>query len=282
MFVLDAHAGGRIALRIEVDHQYPVADLGQRGPEADRSGRFSDPTLLVRDSHDPSCSGGLRNDGLELLLRANAWLWRARIRTSGRRRGAGRRLAHCRPMITRAPDCARPEGVESRHEGTEPSSSSWSNPLQPSRPAAHLAQQGFERRSSFPSAPRRRARGRRRRALRPSRPCRGALWTFRGPGRPPRSRKAARPRRISIRVNERSGRTIASGRPGSPAPLPRSTTRASGGISGKARSESRMCRSQSFSTSRRRHTPSVWRGDGGLPRTPPTLRDLGGRRRIRG
>jgi hypothetical protein len=54
----------------------------------------------------------------------------------------------------------------------------------------------------------------------------------------------------SKRMTSRSGRAMASGTPGSPAPDPRSTTRAPSGIASATTAEFRMWRSQSRSTSR--------------------------------
>jgi hypothetical protein len=51
-------------------------------------------------------------------------------------------------------------------------------------------------------------------------------------------------------VTSKSGRAMMSGTPGSPAPDPRSTTRAPSGIASATTAELRMCRSQSRSTSR--------------------------------
>ena len=46
---VDAEPGGRVPLRVEVDHQHPVVELGQGGTEVDRGRRLADATLLVGD-----------------------------------------------------------------------------------------------------------------------------------------------------------------------------------------------------------------------------------------
>ena len=45
-------AGRGVALRVEVDHQHPVAERRQRGAEVDRGGRLADAALLVGDGDD--------------------------------------------------------------------------------------------------------------------------------------------------------------------------------------------------------------------------------------
>ncbi len=74
------------------------------------------------------------------------------------------------------------------------------------------------------------------------------------------ARKIVRRSRGSTRVTRRSGRAIARGIPGSPAPLPISTTAAPSGMSSPSTAQFRMWRSQSRETSRGpispRSTPS--------------------------
>jgi hypothetical protein len=43
----DAESGGRISLRIKVDHQDSCTQGGEGGRDIDRAGRFADATLLV-------------------------------------------------------------------------------------------------------------------------------------------------------------------------------------------------------------------------------------------
>ena len=50
---VDAQAGAGVALRIEVDDQDPVAEVGQAGAEVDRGGGLADAALLVGDGDDP-------------------------------------------------------------------------------------------------------------------------------------------------------------------------------------------------------------------------------------
>ena len=50
---VDAEAGAGVALRVEVDDQHPVAEVGQAGPEVHRGGGLADAALLVGDGHDP-------------------------------------------------------------------------------------------------------------------------------------------------------------------------------------------------------------------------------------
>ena len=51
--VADPEAGRRVALGVEVDHQHPVAELGQCRAEVDRGRGLADPTLLVGDRDHP-------------------------------------------------------------------------------------------------------------------------------------------------------------------------------------------------------------------------------------
>ena len=61
---VDPQAGAGVALRIEIDDQGAVAELGQAGAEVDRGGGLADATLLVGDGDDPgerpAGRGGLR------------------------------------------------------------------------------------------------------------------------------------------------------------------------------------------------------------------------------
>ena len=49
--VRDVQTGGRVALRIEVDHQYPVAMESQRHRDVHGGGGLADAALLVRHAH---------------------------------------------------------------------------------------------------------------------------------------------------------------------------------------------------------------------------------------
>ena len=51
--VLDPQTGRRVALRVEVDDQDPLADLGQARAEVDRRGGLADAALLVGDRDHP-------------------------------------------------------------------------------------------------------------------------------------------------------------------------------------------------------------------------------------
>ena len=51
--VLDAQAGRGVALRIEVDDQRALAELGEAGADVDRRRRLADAALLVGDGDDP-------------------------------------------------------------------------------------------------------------------------------------------------------------------------------------------------------------------------------------
>ena len=55
-----AHRG--VALRVQIDHQHALVNLGQRGGQVDRGGGFSDATFLVGDAeyfgHEVVFSGG--------------------------------------------------------------------------------------------------------------------------------------------------------------------------------------------------------------------------------
>ena len=52
--------GGGVALRIEVDDQHPVAEVGQAGAEVDGRGRLAHAALLVGDGDDPGERPGER------------------------------------------------------------------------------------------------------------------------------------------------------------------------------------------------------------------------------
>ena len=51
--LVDAAAHGRIALRVEVDQQDALAELGQAGGEVHRRRRLADAALLICDGEDP-------------------------------------------------------------------------------------------------------------------------------------------------------------------------------------------------------------------------------------
>src|SRR5665647_3254356 len=48
--LVDARAHGGVALRVQVDHQHALADLGQPGGEVDGGGGLAHPALLVGDA----------------------------------------------------------------------------------------------------------------------------------------------------------------------------------------------------------------------------------------
>ena len=49
---VDAEAGGRVALRVEVHHEHPVVELGEGGAEVHGGRGLAHPALLVRDRED--------------------------------------------------------------------------------------------------------------------------------------------------------------------------------------------------------------------------------------
>ena len=55
--VLDAERGRGVALRVEVDDQHPLPELGQRGGDVDGGRGLADAALLVRDHDDPGRVG---------------------------------------------------------------------------------------------------------------------------------------------------------------------------------------------------------------------------------
>ena len=57
---VDAQAGRGVPLGVEVDHQHPVAELGERGAQVHGGGRLAHAPLLVGDGEDP----GQRHGGL--------------------------------------------------------------------------------------------------------------------------------------------------------------------------------------------------------------------------
>ena len=59
--VLDAEPGRGVALRVEVDDQRPLAELGETGTDVDRRRRLADATLLVGHGDHP---GQRTTDGL--------------------------------------------------------------------------------------------------------------------------------------------------------------------------------------------------------------------------
>ena len=50
--LFQAHAAGRVGLRIEVEQQDPPANRGDAGRQVDRRGRLADSTLLIGDRDD--------------------------------------------------------------------------------------------------------------------------------------------------------------------------------------------------------------------------------------
>ena len=67
--MFDAHAGGGIALGVEVDHEHPVAEVGQRGAQAHGGRGFAHAALLVGDGDDPRDARRFGGDGLGFLRR---------------------------------------------------------------------------------------------------------------------------------------------------------------------------------------------------------------------
>ena len=57
---VDAEAGAGVALRVEVDDEHPVAEVGQAGPEVHGRGGLADAALLVGDGQDPGERPGER------------------------------------------------------------------------------------------------------------------------------------------------------------------------------------------------------------------------------
>src|SRR4029450_5704032 len=104
----DPHPGRRVALWVEVHDEDAEAVLGERRAEAHGRGRLPHAALLVRDRDHPRRGGGGFRRGRDLRTSRGT---RALGRTWGCGRTAGRRLAHCRVMITMGPASARP-GVE--------------------------------------------------------------------------------------------------------------------------------------------------------------------------
>ena len=58
--MLMPEAGAGVALRVEVDDQHPVAEVGEAGTEVDRRRGLADAALLVGDGHDPGQRPGER------------------------------------------------------------------------------------------------------------------------------------------------------------------------------------------------------------------------------
>ena len=56
--VRHVQTGRGVALRVEVDHQHPVAVQRERHGEVDRRGGLADAALLVRHAHDPRIVAG--------------------------------------------------------------------------------------------------------------------------------------------------------------------------------------------------------------------------------
>ena len=50
--LVDAAAGGRVALRVDVDQQHPLGRARERGRQVDRGGGLADPAFLVGDGDD--------------------------------------------------------------------------------------------------------------------------------------------------------------------------------------------------------------------------------------
>src|SRR5205814_5921465 len=95
--------------------QDPIADLGESRAEADRGGGFPHTALLVCDGDDPrhaGLCGGIGRSVLPRSIRVRDRTLGALVRRSGRRGSTGRRLAHCRVMITTGPASARAGAAE--------------------------------------------------------------------------------------------------------------------------------------------------------------------------
>ena len=199
----DAETGRGVALGVEVDHEHPVAERGERGPEVDRGRRLADAALLVGDGHDVRAGPGVRHGR---SLRSLRWP------PSGRSR-LGWRIVVEPPMPA--------ELRLSRYAPSRPSETSQYPPRR----------RCF---SSIAEERRRAARGRGPRRRRP--PCGGRLstrvsWTRRrevGGADDGSRRKAALRWSLSTRRTSRLGRARSAARaaitrPGKPAPDPRSS-----------------------------------------------------------
>ena len=57
---LHTETRGGVALGVEIDHEHPVVELGQRRAQVDRRGRLAHPALLVGDGDDPGQLAELR------------------------------------------------------------------------------------------------------------------------------------------------------------------------------------------------------------------------------
>ena len=150
----------------------------------------------------------------------------ALVRTRGRRSSAGRRLAHCRLMITTGPASARPGAGESdiRAPAGTPAPTSKLRPAQNrSLPVGESNGSAiFHARSTSAKARERHSsNGPASRSTLPAK----TVTLLRPRLSTASSMKATRRVRRSAREKVRSCRAIASGIPGRPAPEPRSATR---------------------------------------------------------
>ena len=106
--VLDAQPGRGVALRIEVDDQRPLAELGQAGTEVDRGGRLADAALLVGDGDHAGERASRPLDRLDVIRRRIIGRRDGRHRVVRRLRGDGRRPATDRASgATRTPVAPR-------------------------------------------------------------------------------------------------------------------------------------------------------------------------------
>ena len=85
--MLMPEAGAGVALRVEVDDEHPVAEVGQAGAQVHGRGRLAHAALLVGDGHDPGERAGERRRG-------SSGRRRARPARLGRRRRDGRLERH--------------------------------------------------------------------------------------------------------------------------------------------------------------------------------------------
>ena len=133
---VDAEPGRRVALRVEVDHQHPEPELGERRAEVDGGGRLADATLLVGDRDHPGERELARLRLLDFAFTlGGAGVGRAESAVrggSGRRpRTRHRRLRRWSPWTR----CAR-RGGRHRRRATRREVGRWAAPVSGSGPAA--------------------------------------------------------------------------------------------------------------------------------------------------
>ena len=98
----DAETGRGVALRVEVDHQHPVAERRQRGAEVDRGRGLADAALLVGDGKDMGFGPGCQTRSIApISTMAAFWLGQAGMDLVVEppvRRGVGDLLMHRRAL----------------------------------------------------------------------------------------------------------------------------------------------------------------------------------------